>query len=139
MFRSRKASQENQLLSDQQQQSGVAVGGGKFLKLGSMFKSWKLREYVIRSTGVLTYHDPINGEHKGTINITSVRLSAGDASNVRKSGCSVDGLCICMAVSGESKVWTLVFADALQANMFLSLIEENSKVANNVQVRLTVE
>jgi hypothetical protein len=44
-----------------------------------------------------------------------------------------------MAVSGESKVWTFVFADALQANMFLSLIEENSKVANNVQVRLTLE
>jgi hypothetical protein len=133
MFRSRKASQENSSNS-MRDHGGDVVGGGKFLKLGSMFKNWKLREYVVRSNGAMTYHDPINGEHRGTINISSVRLSIGDSSNVRKSGCSSDGFCICMAVSGESKVWTLVFTDVLQANMFLDLIEENSRVSNNVQV-----
>jgi hypothetical protein len=69
MFKYFKKNKEN----DASESSDIMEG--IFRKCGANVKSWKVRQYRIKSDKVLYYYSPSNDELKGSISVASVRYN----------------------------------------------------------------
>jgi hypothetical protein len=69
-------------LRDNTQPTGRVLFSGKFFKLSSNYKIWRLREFFVMKNQVLRYFNPETRKETGSIMVRNIVVRQGKASNL---------------------------------------------------------